>query len=152
MKSTFNTTWKASKQPRKQRKYNYNAPLHLRHKKLSATLSKELKKKYGCRNLEVRKGDTVKIMRGKFTKKQGKVLQTSLIKEKIIIDGIQATKRDGTKVGVWFDTSNVMIILLDLDDQRRLKRKKKVEEKIEEKEIKTETKPKEKKENAHKKN
>ena len=137
MKETFNTTWTASKQPRKQRKYSYNAPLHLRHKKLSATLSKELKKKYDCRNLEVRKGDTVKLMRGKFAKKQGKVLQVSLTKEKIIIDGIQATKRDGTKVGVWFDCSNVMIILLNLDDTRRLKRKKKVGEEEKKTEIKS---------------
>jgi len=137
MKETFNTTWTASKQPRKQRKYSYNAPLHLRYKKLSATLSKELKKKYDCRNLEVRKGDTVKLMRGKFAKKQGKVLQVSLTKEKIIIDGIQATKRDGTKVGVWFDCSNVMIILLNLDDTRRLKRKKKVGEEEKKTEIKS---------------
>ncbi len=149
MKQTFSTKWTASKQPRKQRKYSYNAPLHLRHKKLAATLSKELRKKHGCRNIEVRKGDTVKIMRGKFKGKQGKVLACDLVKQKISIDGIQATKLEGSKVAIWFDTSNIKIILIDLDDKMRMKRKKNVEEKEEEK--KTESKPKEKK-NASKKN
>lgn len=133
MKQKFSTNWKGSKQPRKQRKYGYNAPLHLRHKKLAVTLSKELRKKHGCRNLEVRKGDTVKVMRGKFKKKQGKVLTVSLVKGKISIDGLQASKRDGSKVSVWFEPSNVRIVLLDLDDQKRLKRKKKTETKQESK-------------------
>lgn len=38
------------KQPRKQRKFLYNAPLHLRGGKImSAPLSKELREKYGVR-------------------------------------------------------------------------------------------------------
>ena len=153
MKQTFSTKWTASKQPRKQRKYSYNAPLHLRHKKLAATLSKELRKKHGCRNIEVRKGDTVKIMRGKFKGKQGKVLACDLVKQKISIDGIQATKLEGSKVAIWFDTSNIKIILIDLDDKMRMKRKKKVEveEKAGKEEKKTESKSKEEKD-ASKKN
>ncbi len=141
MKKKFSKKWKASRQPRKQRKFQLNAPLHLRYKKMSATLSKELRKKHSMRNLEVRKGDTVKIMRGKFKKKQGKVLVCDLKKGKITIDGIQATKKEGTKVPVWFDASNVKIILLEVEDKKRLK--KKIEGKIEklgEKEIKLEDK------------
>ena len=45
MKKEFTTTWKESNQPRKQRKYLYNLPLHLRQKQMSATLDKELRKK-----------------------------------------------------------------------------------------------------------
>jgi len=40
-----------SKQPKKQRKFLYNAPLHLRQKIMSATLSNELRQKYGFRTL-----------------------------------------------------------------------------------------------------
>jgi len=68
MKQKFSTTWKASKQPRKQRKYSANAPLHIKRKMLSANLSKPLREKHKIRNIEVRKGDKVIIMRGKFKK------------------------------------------------------------------------------------
>ena len=66
MKQKFSIHWKSSKQPRKQRKYAANAPLHLRKKFVSANLSKDLRKKQGKRNIPLRKGDIVKIMRGKF--------------------------------------------------------------------------------------
>jgi len=56
MKKKFSNSWKASKQVRKQRKFRYNAPLHIKHKFLSAHLSKELMKKYGTRNIPVKKG------------------------------------------------------------------------------------------------
>ena len=49
MKKDFSKSWKSSRQPRKQRKYVFNAPLHIRHKLVSANLSKELRKKYGKR-------------------------------------------------------------------------------------------------------
>ena len=75
MKKEFSTEWTGSKQPRKQRKYRYNAPLHLRHKMMSVHLTKELRKKYGKRNFPIRKGDTIKITGGKFNKKQGKIIE-----------------------------------------------------------------------------
>ena len=62
MKQKFSTKWKSSKQPRKQRKYLANAPLHLKKKFISVNLSKELRKKHGKRNVSLRKGDIVKIM------------------------------------------------------------------------------------------
>ncbi|MBC7119559.1 MAG: 50S ribosomal protein L24, partial [Methanobacteriaceae archaeon] len=62
-----------SKQPRKQRKFLHNAPLHIRHKIMSANLSKELREEYNRRSLPVRKGDKVEIMRGDFKGHQGKI-------------------------------------------------------------------------------
>ncbi|MBS1194889.1 MAG: ribosomal protein L24p/L26e, archaeal/eukaryotic, partial [Methanomicrobia archaeon] len=44
-------------QPRKQRKARYTAPLHIKGKFLSATLSKELREQYKRRSLRVVKGD-----------------------------------------------------------------------------------------------
>ena len=78
MKKKFSTSWKASSQPQKQRKFRANAPLHLRKKFVSVNLSKELRKKAGKRNIPVRKEDKVKILRGKFKGKVGKVLEVKL--------------------------------------------------------------------------
>ena len=62
-----------SKQPRKQRKFLYNAPLHVRRKILSAHLSKELREKYKRRGFPIRKDDEVEVMRGEHKKKRGKI-------------------------------------------------------------------------------
>lgn len=122
MKKTFSTRWKSSKQTRKQRKYQARAPLHIRHKFLSANLSKELRKKIGRRSLELRKGDNVKIMRGEFKKKTGKILGVDLKKTRISIEGIQRKKKDGTKVNVYFHPSNLQILEIK-EDKFRLKEK-----------------------------
>ena len=111
MKKKFSTAWKASKQPRKQRKYAANAPLHLRKKFLSVNLSKELKKSEGKRNVVLKRGDTVKIMRGKFKKKRGKVLRISVKTGKIFIEKIQTKKQDGSQVDVPLRASNLQIVV-----------------------------------------
>ena len=120
MKREFSTHWLSSTQPRKQRKYNYNAPLHKRHKFLSAHLSKALRDKYGKRNLPLRKGDEVLVMRGSFRKKKAKVSSVNLKKAKIALEGIQRSKKDGTKVNVYFHPSVLLIQTLVLDDKERL--------------------------------
>ncbi len=105
--------------PRKQVKYRANAPFHIRHKMISANLSKELRKKYGKRNVPLRKGDEIKIMRGEFKGKKGKVENVNLKKMKIMIAGIFRTKKDGTKIEVSFDSSKLQIIELNLEDKKR---------------------------------
>ncbi len=119
MKRKFSTSWKASKNPGKQRKYSANAPLHLKRKFLSVNLSKELRKKQGKRNIPVRKGDIIKILRGKFKGKQGKVTEVKVKKSKIIIEGIQIKKQDGSKVNVPMKASNLQIIELNMEDRKR---------------------------------
>ena len=149
MKQKFSISWKASKQPRKQRKYRYNAPLHLRRKMMSSTLTKELRKKYGKRNFPVHKGDNVKVMRGEFKRKTGKVDVVDMTKYRVSIEGIFRSKKDGSKVGVWFSPSNLQIKELNLEDKKRkaaLERKvgkvnKLVEKKDDKKEDKTKFKP-----------
>jgi large subunit ribosomal protein L24 len=126
MKKKFLTTWKRSKQPRKQRKYRYNAPLHIKAKFMTAHLSKELREKQGKRAVQLRKGDKVQVMRGQFKKKIGKIERINLKKSKVYVNGIEMIKKDGTKVLYPIHPSNLMILELNLDDKKRvqaLKRK-----------------------------
>lgn len=120
MRQEFSTHWISSAQPRKQRKYLANAPLHLKHKFLSANLSKDLRKKYGKRNLPLRKGDEVLVMRGAFKKKKAKVVSVDLKNSRIALESIQRTKKDGSKVNVLFHPSVLQIQTLNLDDKYRL--------------------------------
>lgn len=136
MKKRFSTSWIASKQPRKQRKYIANAPKHLKYKFMSVHLSKELKNKYRRRNIEVRKDDVVKILRGKFKKKVGKIIDVNRKKLKVYIEGIQIKKKDGSKINVPLHPSNLMITELNLNDKKRLIEKKNSEKGENKKEIK----------------
>ena len=137
MKNKFSKHWKASKQPRKQRKYAANAPLHLKRKLLSVNLSKELRKKIKKRNVVVRKGDTVKIMRGKFKTKSGKITEVNVKTSKVKIEGIMVKKQDGSKVNIKMRPSNLQIIELNLEDKKRMKQNKEENKKSESKESKT---------------
>ena len=120
MKKEFSTSWVSSNQPRKQRKYLANASLHIRHKFLSANLSKELRKKHGKRNLPLRKGDEVLVMRGSSRKKKAKISEIKLRKGMVYLEGIQRTKKDGAKVNVPFHPSTLQILVLNMDDKKRM--------------------------------
>ena len=119
MRSEFNTSWVSSKQPRRQRKYLANAPLHLRHKFLSANLSKSLRAAFGRKSLPVRKGDEVLVMRGAFKKKTGKIVSVNLKRTRVTVEGLQRTKKDGTKVNVYFHPSVLQIQEITSSDKER---------------------------------
>jgi len=133
MKTNFSVMWNKSRQRRKQRKYRFNAPLHVRHKLIAAGLSEELAKKYHRRSFPVRKGDIVKVLNGKFKDKTGKISIVNLKKLKINIEGLQTQKKDGTKINIVFNPGNLQIQEINLDDKKRLEainRQKKEENKI----------------------
>ncbi|NCN86391.1 50S ribosomal protein L24 [archaeon] len=121
MKKAYSNKWVGSSKPRKQRKYLANAPIHKKRKFLSVNLIKALREKYSTRNIVVRKGDKVKIMRGKFKGKEGKVTKVLIKLQKIYIEGIQTKKQDGSMVDVPVRSSNLQIIELNLDDKKRFK-------------------------------
>ncbi len=123
----FSRAWKGSKKPRKQRKYAAKAPLHLRKKLVSVHLSKDLMKKHGKRNIPIRVGDKIKILRGQFKKKEGKIERVIRKNGKVLITGIELVKKDGSKVLQPIITSNLVIVELNLDDK---KRKDKVEKHV----------------------
>lgn len=122
MKKLWSKFWNSSIQRRKQRKYNHNAPLHIKHKFMASPLNIELKKKYNIRSVPVKKGDVVEIMSGDFKKQSGKVARTSLAKTRIYIEGAEKTKADGSKVMYPIHPSNVQIKKLNVTDKLRVKK------------------------------
>lgn len=108
-----------SKQPRKQRKFIHNAPLHKRNKLMAAALSSELQSQYDKRSIPVRVGDTVKVMRGNFKDHEGKVEKIDLKQYKVMVEGVIIKKPDGNQVYSPIHPSNLMIIELDLSDDER---------------------------------
>ena len=149
MKQKFSKKWISSIQPRKQRKFRANAPFHIRRKLMGANLSKELRKKYSKRSFPVRKEDSVKIMIGEFKGKTGKVNVVDYKKLRVTVDGINRTKKDGTKLAVYFHPSNLQIKELNLEDVKRKKALDKKAKSIEKEKKEVEKKP-EKKQDKNK--
>lgn len=136
---------KPVKDPRKQRKRLYNAPAHLRHKLMAAPLSPELVSSKGAKALPVRKGDTVRVVRGDHLGFEGKVSRVDLKRYRIFLEGLTREKVDGTNIFVSVHPSKVIIKNLKLDDKWRkaiVERKKELElPKKEKKVVKTAEKP-----------
>ena len=130
---TWSKSWKSSKKVRKQRKYRYTAPLHIKKKFLGSHLSKELRNKYNRRNITVIKGDKVKVLRGQFKGHVGKVEKVNIKESKILVSGIEIQKKDGNKIQPLIHPSNIIIEDLNLDDKKRnmILDRKKVENKKE---------------------
>lgn len=87
--------------------------------KLSAIFSKELLKEYGVRSMQIRTGDTVKILRGAFKGVEGKITKVNSKTSFINVEGATIEKSDGTVKFVPIHHSKVEIKKLNLSDPRR---------------------------------
>jgi large subunit ribosomal protein L24 len=119
MKQVFSRKWKASTQARKQRKYVANVPNHIKSNMMGVHLSKELREKYSKRTIRIRVGDKVKILRGQFKGKMGKVERVDVNNQKVFVEKIESQKKDGTKTPYPLKASNLVVIELDTNDKIR---------------------------------
>jgi large subunit ribosomal protein L26e len=112
---------------RKSRKAHFTAPSHLRRKIMSAGLSKELRKKYNVRAVPVRKDDEVRVVRGSFKDREGKVVACYRRKWIIHVEKVTREKANGQTIQVGIHPSKVVITKLKIDkDRHRLLTKKRI--------------------------
>jgi large subunit ribosomal protein L24 len=107
---------------RTQRKRAANAPLHTKRILASSHLAAELHDKakgHLPRALPVRKGDAVRIMRGGFRGREGKVVSVDRTNGTVVIEGITVEKVDEKKVARPLHASNLLIIRMDDTDAWR---------------------------------
>ena len=69
--------------------------------------------------MQVRKGDTVKVMRGDLKGASGSVIRVDIKKGRVYIDNLTMKKSDGKVVERPFQASNLQITALVLEDKRR---------------------------------
>jgi large subunit ribosomal protein L26e len=99
---------------------------------MSSHLAKDLRDKYDVRSMPVRKGDSVKIMRGPFKGREGKVQTVYRKRRWIIIEKVQKEKKsNGQMINVPVHPSNCVITALKQDKDRKaiLLRKKRTAQK-----------------------
>merc|ERR1712115_571945 len=109
-----------SSSAKKQRKRHFSAPSHVKRKLMTAPLSKDLRSKYGVRNIPIRKDDEVQVVRGHYMGQQvGKVVQCYRKKFVVYIERIQREKANGASVYVGIHPSKVCIVKLKMDKGRK---------------------------------
>lgn len=130
-----------SSKPKKQRKFHYAKPLHMKQQCLASHLNKKLAKQLEKRSMPIRKGDTMKVMRGQMKGKTGKITGVNYGKGIVFIENVMRKKANGEEVQVPLKASNLLIVDLDKSDAKRFKGKVlKEEKKKEEKPAKKEEK------------
>ena len=124
-----------SKQPRKQRKANYDAPLHAKANALNCNLSKELRAKEKKRTVRIKKGDKVIVVRGRFKKRSGTVTSVNIKKGAAFVEGVVYKKQNGKEVLASLQPSNLVITATGSrrKEEKKPAEAKKAEEKKQEK-------------------
>lgn len=91
-------THSVSSSRRVQRKYALGAPSSVKRKLMSCHLAKALRDQYKIRSLPIKRGDEVKILKGKAKGKSGKVVQVYRKRNCIYVDKVQREKQNGQTV------------------------------------------------------
>ncbi len=103
-------------------------------------ISKDLKKRMKAkkRSLLVRKGDRVRVMRGTFDGKEGKVLRVNYGRAVVFVEGISMKNAKGTEIPMPLQPSNLLLLDVNMSDGRKeLFEEKKEIQKEEKKEANT---------------
>jgi large subunit ribosomal protein L24 len=86
---------------------------------MKCRLDEFLQEEYGLRSLVVKTGDLVKVMRGQFRDTEGKVTAVNYKKLRVFTDSATLTKADGKEAAVPIHPSNLLLVKLELDDERK---------------------------------
>ena len=97
----------------------FNAPLHKLGKIINARLSDDLRTKYAFKTARIKKGDSVKIVRGEYAGVEGKVTGVNVEYGKISVEGVYRERVKGEQTPVMITASKVMITSLNLEDKLR---------------------------------
>ncbi|HEV2449447.1 MAG TPA: 50S ribosomal protein L24 [Thermoplasmata archaeon] len=121
-----------SRLPRKQRRYHFTAPASVRRRWLSAPLSRELRARYGRRQLPIRKGDSVLVTSGSYVGREERVAKIDTRGGTITLDNVTLKKADAKLKELPLRPSHLLLTRLNLSDPWRRRRLKAPESAAEE--------------------
>lgn len=96
-------------------------PKHKAVKTIASHLDEKLAKELNKRSIGVRKGDTVKIVRGENKGKEGKISSVDTVKKRIYIEKVVVRRSNGQEKPLPIQPSNVIVTDLDRSDRKRFK-------------------------------
>jgi large subunit ribosomal protein L24 len=108
-----------STQPRRQRKAVFTADLFHRRRRMALPLSRELRARYGRRQVPVRKGDTVRVLSGSYVGREERVAKIDLQHYRVTLDNITLKKADAKLKPLSLAPSHLLLTRLNLADPWR---------------------------------
>ena len=112
-----------SSKPKKQRKAHYERALHKKQHGLAGHLDKKLGKELGMRSVALRKGDSVRVLRGGFKGKGGKITAVDYKKGVVFVEKVVRKKANGEEIQVPLQASKLLVVDVEKGDSRRFKGK-----------------------------
>jgi large subunit ribosomal protein L24 len=105
--------------PRRQRKALYTADLFERRRRMAVPLSKELRRRYGRRQLPVRKGDTVRVLSGSYVGREERVAKVNLRNYSVTLDNVTGKTADAKLKPLPVRPNHLVLTKLNLADPWR---------------------------------
>jgi large subunit ribosomal protein L24 len=108
--------------PRQQRKALYEADLFERRRRMAVPLSRDLRRRYGRRQLPVRKGDTVRVLSGSYVGREERVAKVDLRGYSVTLDNVTGKTADAKLKPLPIKPNPLVLTKLNLSDvwRRRL--------------------------------
>lgn len=104
---------------RKSRKAHFTSDSTERQVLMSANLNKDLQEKYKMRSIPIRAEDEVKVVRGTYKDREGKVVQVYRRKFVIHIERVTRDKPNGASIQVGIHPSKCVVTKLKIDKDRK---------------------------------
>jgi large subunit ribosomal protein L24 len=105
--------------PRKQRRAAFRASNAERHRRMAVALSRELRARYGRRQLPVRKGDTVRVIAGSYKGQEERVSEVNLRGFRLTLENVTVKKVDQKLKPLPIRPSHLILTRLNLADPWR---------------------------------
>ncbi len=109
----------SSSAPRRQRKALYNADSFHRRRRMSVPLSRELRARFHCRSVPVRKGDTVRILSGSYVGSEERVARVDRRSYSVILNNITLKTGEQKQKPLPIRTGQLLLTKLNLSDAWR---------------------------------
>jgi len=106
-------------QPRRQRRALYEAHTTERRRRMSAPLSRDLRKRYGRRQIPLRKGDTVRIVSGSFKGREERVAKVDRRSYSVTLDNVTGKTGEAKLKPLPIRPSHLVLVRLNLSDPWR---------------------------------
>jgi large subunit ribosomal protein L24 len=116
--------------PRRQRKAVYTATTFERRRRMTVPLSRELRRRFGRRNLPLRKGDTVRVMSGSYVGREERVAKIDRRAYSVTLDNVTLKTGEEKLKPLPIRTSYLVITRLNLADAWRRRSLKVREEEV----------------------
>jgi large subunit ribosomal protein L24 len=105
--------------PRRQRKAVYEADIFERRLRMTVPLSRELRARFHRRSVPLRKGDTVRVMKGSFVGREERVQKVDRRSYTVTLDNVTLKSGEEKLKPLPIRTAHLLLVRLNLADEWR---------------------------------